>query len=126
MFNQDRQVLGVLQRRQEQQGNYNSGKLTQLAAAATTMVAIGAKFAATKAFRNCKRIKLLRFLLNIETSHTICSLRRRKDCQQTVTKIDPRGTKINKLVVQQRRQEQQAGYYSSGFTLAAATMTATN
>ncbi len=99
---------------------------TQLAAAGTTMAAIGAKFAATKAFPNCKRIKLLRFLLNIETSHTICSLRRRKDCQQSVTKIDPRGTKVNKLVVQQRRREQQAGYYNSGFTLAAATMTATN
>jgi signal transduction protein with GAF and PtsI domain len=58
MFNQDRQVLGVLQRRQEQQGNYNSGKLTQLATAATTMAAIRAKFAATKVFPNYKRIKL--------------------------------------------------------------------
>ncbi len=84
---------------------YNSGKLTQLAAAATTMAAIEAKFASTKAFPNCKRINLLRFLLNIETSHTICSLRRMKDCQESVTKIDPRGTKINKLVVQQRRRE---------------------
>jgi hypothetical protein len=97
--------VGVLQWRQEQQSNYNSGKLTQLAAATTTMAAIEAKFASTKAFPNCKRIKLLRFLLNIETSHTICSLWRMKDCQQSVTKIDPWGTKINKLVVQQRRRE---------------------
>jgi hypothetical protein len=97
--------VGVLQWRQEQQRNYNSGKLTQLAAVATTMATIEAKFATTKAFPNCKRIKLLRFLLNIKTSHMICSLRRMKDCQHSVTKINPRGTKINKLVVQQRRWE---------------------